>query len=109
MTDAILVETTTDSKEHAHALAAALVDQRLAACVNYFPVSSVYRWQGAVEHEDEYLLLAKSTRERYPEIEAAIKKRHTYDCPAITCLPLSDGSAEYLAWITAETKPSRQR
>lgn len=89
--------------EEADAIATALVERRLAACVQRLPIRSTYRWRGAVERDDEILLLAKTTRDRYPALEVAVLAMHSYDVAAITCVDIVAGSPAYLAWIDAET------
>jgi periplasmic divalent cation tolerance protein len=97
------IQVTCGSREEADTIADALVDGRLAACVQQVPVRSIYRWEGAVEHDDEILLLVKTRRDRYDAVEAAVLAGHSYDVPAITCVDIVGGSADYLAWIDAET------
>ncbi|WP_019139695.1 divalent-cation tolerance protein CutA [Noviherbaspirillum massiliense] len=101
----LLVLTNLPDMQTAQAMARALVDQHLAACVNILPaVHSVYRWQGAVEEADEVTLLIKTQQVRYAELEAAIKSVHPYELPEIIALPTSGGLPQYLAWIAQETK-----
>jgi len=103
MTEYIQVVTTTASKEDAERIARALVDQRLAACVQVAgPMTSVYRWQGAVETSQEWHCTAKSRRDLYAEIEKAIRRMHPYQEPEIVAVPLVAGSASYLAWLDAQ-------
>jgi len=101
----LLVMTTLPDLASAQALAATLVDARLAACVNILaPCQSVYRWQGAVERADEVPLLIKTSEARYAALEAAIVAQHPYQTPEIIALPLAHGLPAYLAWIDAETQ-----
>ena len=87
-------------------LARSLVDLRLAACANVLaPVTSVYRWEGKIEQATEYPLLIKSTRDRYIELEAAIRKGHPYTLPEIVAWPVELGLTEYLRWVEQETAP----
>lgn len=89
----------------AHAIARALVEQRLAACVNVLPrVQSVYRWQGKIEEAVEVPMLIKTTQARYAELEATVKAAHPYDVPELIALPIVAGLPEYLGWVAAETK-----
>ena len=97
------IQVTCGSRDEADAIADRLVDGRLAACVQQVPIRSTYRWQGGVEHDDEVLLLVKTTRARYRAVETAVLAAHSYDVPAITCVPIVAGSDDYLAWIEAET------
>lgn len=102
MTACIEVTTTLPTRAAAEALGAALVESRLAACAQISgPVASVYRWEGAVQHAEEWSCRLKSTRVRYPALAAAIRAHHGYDLPEITAMPL-EGSVEYLAWIARE-------
>lgn len=100
----LLVMSNLPDRASARALARALVDARLAACVNVVPgVESVYRWRGAVEQSDEVTLLIKTTRRHYPQLQQAIIAGHPYDLPEVIALPLADGHPAYLHWVSAET------
>jgi periplasmic divalent cation tolerance protein len=100
MTDYLQVTTAVSTRDDAEAIAAALVQRRLAACVQIVgPVQSVYRWQGAVEQAQEWLCVAKTTRAKYAAVEAAIRELHLYECPEIVALAIEAGSADYLAWL----------
>jgi periplasmic divalent cation tolerance protein len=102
MTAHIQVLTTAGSEEEAGRIAAALVERKLAACVQVVgPVTSRYRWRGEVEEEREWQCLAKTTRAAYEAVEAAIREAHSYDEPEIVATPIVAGSAGYLAWIEA--------
>lgn len=107
MIDSVLVVLTNcPDVEVADRIARTIVEQRLAACVNRLaPVESVYRWQGAVERATEVPLLIKTTRERYAEIEQAIRALHPYEVPEIIAMPVSAGLASYLRWVADETQP----
>ena len=101
---ALLVLTNLPDAASARALAEHIVSARLAACVNILaPCRSLYRWQGKVEDAEEVPLLIKTSAERYPELEAAIRARHPYELPEIVAVPLSQGLPAYLDWIAAET------
>ena len=91
------------SRDEAEAIATALVDARLAACVQLMPVDSVYRWEGAVERASEVMLHAKTTQARLAEAEALIKARHSYAVPEVIAVPIVAGSTDYLGWIEAST------
>jgi periplasmic divalent cation tolerance protein len=94
--------TTCASADQARELAAALVGDRLAACVNALPqVSSTYRWEGKIDVAEECLVLIKTTRARFTAVELAIKARSTYELPEILAVRIETGSAEYLRWIGA--------
>lgn len=105
MTDKVVVLVTAGSLKEARKIALELVKVRLAACVNLSgPVESVYEWQDKVEKSRERLLLIKTSRELFPELQAAIHKLHSYATPEIICLPIIDGSRDYLDWLTHSIK-----
>ncbi len=105
MSDYLQVVTTTETKDQALRIAAALVDERLAACVQVVgPVTSTYRWEGAVQTSDEWLCVAKTRAELYDALERAIGRLHTYDVPEIIATPITAGSPSYLDWLRAETE-----
>jgi periplasmic divalent cation tolerance protein len=100
MTDKIVVLSTCATGEEAEKLARALVEQRLAACVNVVPgMKSYYRWQGNLETAGEYLMVIKSSRDRFEELRAALEKAHSYEVPEVIALPVVDGAPNYLNWI----------
>jgi periplasmic divalent cation tolerance protein len=107
MSDSVLVVLTScPDVAVADRIARTVVEQRLAACVNRLaPAESVYRWQGAIERATEVPLLIKTTRERYAELERAIRALHPYDVPEIIAMPVSSGLAAYLRWVADETQP----
>ena len=101
----LLVLTNLPDRAAAERLADALVEQRVAACVNVLaPCRSVYRWKGAVQREEEHPVLIKTTAERYPALEAAIRAAHPYELPEIIAVPIERGLPAFLAWVDAETK-----
>lgn len=107
MTDYLQVLTAVGSEEEAERISAALVERRLAACVQTIgPVSSRYRWQGEVETAREWLCLAKTEAGRCAELEAAIRELHSYEEPEIVALPIVAGSQGYLAWLSENVEPS---
>jgi periplasmic divalent cation tolerance protein len=102
---ALVVLTNLPDRAAAERLAASLVEQRVAACVNILaPCRSVYRWQGSVQHDEEHPLLIKTTRAAYPALEAAIRALHPYTLPEIVAVPVELGLAQYLDWVDAETR-----
>ncbi|MGA2063400.1 MAG: divalent-cation tolerance protein CutA [Thermoguttaceae bacterium] len=104
MPEFIEVLTTTATREDAERIARTLVEERLAACVQVTgPIASTYRWQGRIETAQEWQCRAKSRRDLYDRIEAAIRRLHPYDVPEILATPVLAGGADYLAWIAAET------
>ena len=101
----LLVLTNLPDRAAAERLAGALVEKRVAACVNILaPCRSVYRWKGAVQREEEHPVLIKTTAERYPALEAAICAAHPYELPEIIAVPIERGLPAFLAWVDAETK-----
>lgn len=99
----LLVFTNLPDRERAEQLAASLIDGGLAACVNILaPCRSIYQWQGARQAEDEIPVLIKTTRERYPALEAAIRAAHPYELPEIIALPVVAGLPPYLSWVAAQ-------
>jgi periplasmic divalent cation tolerance protein len=96
----VQVLTTAGSEEEAGRIASVLVERKLAACVQVVgPVASRYRWKGEIEEAREWQCLAKTTRDAYDVVEAAIREAHSYDEPEIIATPIVAGSAGYLAWI----------
>jgi len=104
MSDVLCVLTHCPDDETARRIARALVENRLAACVNrHGPVRSTYRWQDAVEEVGEVALVIKTTRERYPALEAAIRQMHPYELPEIVVIPIETGFAPYFHWVRDST------
>lgn len=103
--DVLLILTNLPDAESANTLAAQLIEQRLAACVNILaPVTSVYRWDGAVQTDSETPMLIKSTRSNYPMLEKAIRAGHPYELPEIIAVPVTLGLPAYLDWVRDETR-----
>lgn len=106
MSETLIVLTNCPDMQTAQRIARTLVEQRLAACVNQLaPMASTYRWQGKIEHAEEIPLLIKTTRERYPELESAIRTMHPYSVPEIVAIPVAAGFSAYLRWVDDETRP----
>jgi len=100
MTDKRLVLSTAGSEEEARKIAKHLVEQQLAACVNIIPqIESIYRWQGKVESSQEWLLLIKTTTERFPSVCGVIRELHSYELPECIAIAIDDGNTQYLQWI----------
>ena len=98
-----LVLSTCPDRETAERLATTLVERRLAACVNIVPgLTSVYRWQGAIQTDAEVLLLIKTDAQRFPALEKTLREEHPYELPEIVAVTISNGSPGYLRWITTE-------
>lgn len=101
----LLVLTNVPERAAAERLADMLVERRLAACVNILaPCRSVYRWKDAVQHEEEHPMLMKTTVERYPALEQALRAAHPYELPEIIAVPVERGLAAYLDWVAGETR-----
>jgi periplasmic divalent cation tolerance protein len=106
MTDKRIVLVTAGSEEEAKKIARALVERRLAACVNIIPqVLSIYRWQGKLAEDREWILLVKTTAAAFDRVRQAIAELHSYDLPECICLTIEDGSANYLQWIAESVTP----
>ena len=102
----LLVLTNLPDRAAAEKLADMLIAERLAACVNILaPCRSVYRWKGAVQHDEEHPMLIKTTQARYAELEQALRAGHPYELPEIIAVPIERGLPAYLAWVEGETKP----
>ena len=104
----IAVLTTTSSLAEAKAIAHALVERSLAACVQISEIESVYRWEGAVQQDSEYRLLVKTTETRYEDVEAAIRELHSYELPAICAFDFRHTFEPYADWV-AENSRSESR
>ncbi|HWF07344.1 MAG TPA: divalent-cation tolerance protein CutA [Bryobacteraceae bacterium] len=106
MTDKIVVFNTCGSAAEAERLARSLVDRRLAACVNVIsPVTSFYRWDGAITRDEEWLLVIKTSRPLFDALRAAIESAHSYELPEVIALPVIEGAEGYLAWLDRELPP----
>jgi len=100
MSDEKLVISTAGSREEASRIASALVEDRLAACVNIAgPIESVYRWQGKVERSHEFLMLVKTTSHQSEAVAKRIRELHSYELPEVIEVSVDGGSGEYLKWI----------
>jgi len=100
MTDKRIVLSTAGSEDEARKIAHHLVEHHLAACVNLVPqIESIYRWQGKIESSQEWLLVIKTTAEKFPAVRDAIRELHSYELPECIAISVEDGSADYLEWI----------
>ena len=107
MTDKVVIMVTAASQRECRKIARHLVEAKLAACVNITqPVESIYRWKGKLADDKEFVLLIKSTRDLFPRIKTAISKIHSYHTPEIICLPIIDGSRNYLQWLSDSVRQS---
>ena len=100
MTDAIVIFVTAGSEAEAETIAKMLVAEQLAACVNILsPIRSIYRWEGKLADDREWLLVIKTRAERFSSVEARVKALHSYQVPEVIALPIVQGSGEYLRWL----------
>lgn len=105
----LIVFSTVPDGPTARRLAKMLVRERLAACVNVVGgIQSVFRWKGAVQSAREYLLIAKTSRHRWPALRTRLADAHPYDVPEIVALPTHDGLPEFLAWVASSTQIPHQ-
>ncbi len=104
MSDSIVVFVTCGSEEEALTIARALVEEKLAACANIVsPIRSIYRWEGKIWDEKEWLLVIKTRQARFEDVATRVKSLHSYSVPEIIALPIIKGSLPYLDWITENT------
>jgi periplasmic divalent cation tolerance protein len=111
MTDKIVVLMTCGTAAEAARIARSLVERRIAACVNILrsPVRSVYRWKNKIETARERLLVIKTSRQKFPQLCAHVKRLHSYAVPEIIALPIAEGSAPYLRWVEECLRPGRMK
>ena len=103
--DEIVVLVTAGSEGEAKKISRILVERGLAACVNIIPgVRSIFRWEGNITEEQEFLLLAKTVKQAFDQLTSAVKANHSYHIPEVIALPIQHGSEEYLTWIRDMTK-----
>jgi periplasmic divalent cation tolerance protein len=107
MTDKKIVLTTAGTKEEAQDIAWALLERKLAACVNMVAVESVYKWKDEVESNTEYMLVIKTTEAAYDQVLATIQEINTYDVPECVQIPIEGGSEKYLQWIADCVAPEK--
>jgi periplasmic divalent cation tolerance protein len=106
VTGPVVVLSAVGAPPDAQRIARALVEERLAACVNVVPgVVSVYRWKGVVEKEDELLLVIKTIGERVEQLKARLLQLHPYELPEVVVIPIGGGHAPYLEWIAEQARP----
>jgi periplasmic divalent cation tolerance protein len=105
MVQAVVVLVTCGSEEEAVKIAHSLVEERLAACVNFIsPVRSIYRWEGKIWDEKEWILIIKTQKKRFEEVEKKVKSLHSYSVPEIISLPIVEGASSYLKWVEEMTE-----
>ena len=108
MTDAIVILVTAGSEAEAEKIARALVEEQLVACVNILsPIRSIYRWQGQVADDREWLLLIKTRAERFAAVESRVKALHSYQVPEVIALPVLAGAEGYLRWLQESVSEPR--
>jgi periplasmic divalent cation tolerance protein len=108
MTDCIVVFVTAGSEAEAETIARALVEERLAACVNILPpIRSIYRWEGKVADDQEWLLFIKTRAQRFSAVEARVKALHSYQVPEVIALPIVQGAEGYLRWLLENASEPR--
>jgi len=101
----MVVLVTCGSEEEAAKIANSLVEERLAACVNMIsPVRSIYRWEGKIWDEKEWMLIIKTQKRSFEELEKKVKSLHSYSVPEVIALPIVEGSASYLKWLEETTE-----
>jgi periplasmic divalent cation tolerance protein len=104
MTDAVVIQTTAGSPEEAERIAEGLLADRLCACVQIAQIRSRYVWKGAVQREDEQLLLIKTRAEFFEAVRSRIRELHSYETPEVIAVPLAAADPDYLAWLEATTQ-----
>jgi periplasmic divalent cation tolerance protein len=101
----VIVASTTDNEETARTLAAGVIEAKLGACAQVLgPITSVYRWEGEVQTEQEWRVEIKTAADRVAALTEHIKANHSYDVPEIIATPITGGSADYLSWLVNETR-----
>src|SRR5438128_2286846 len=103
MTEKIVVLSNCGSEEEARRVARALVEARVAVCVNILPgIQSIYRWQGAIQEDSEWMLVIKSTRSMFDRLSVELRKAHSYQVPEVLAIPVIAGNQDYLDWMDRE-------
>jgi periplasmic divalent cation tolerance protein len=109
MTDCVVILVTTGSRAEGERIAEALVGEQLAACVNVVgPVRSIYRWENAIQRDDEWLLIIKAPAARFETLATRVRALHSYQTPEVIALPITAGSEPYLEWVRRVT-PAPER
>jgi periplasmic divalent cation tolerance protein len=105
----LVVLVTVPNKDEGLRIARSLVSERLAACVNIIPgMESIYRWEARIAHDEELLLVIKTTADRFAELEVRVKDLHSYSTPEVIALEIRQGSPDYLKWLADSTVPGQQ-
>ena len=101
MNDPIIILTTVSSKKEAEIIGSKLIDKELAACVNIIPnIKSIYRWEGKINKDSEYLLIIKTVKRAEEDVFENIRKLHSYDTPEMISIPITGGEKSYLNWLS---------
>ncbi len=104
MADPVILYITVPNREEGISIGRALVDENLAACANVIDgLTSIFRWEGAVQEDGEALLIAKTERELVDAASDLVKMEHSYDCPCVVAIPIVGGNQQFIDWIAAET------
>lgn len=107
MTDKVVIMVTASSRRECRRIARRLIEEKLAACVNITqPIQSVYWWEGKIDQGREFLMFIKTTRDLFQQIRSEIALIHSYHTPEIICLPIIDGSPNYLQWVADSVRPA---
>jgi periplasmic divalent cation tolerance protein len=107
VTDKVVIMVTASSRRECRRIARRLIEEKLAACVNITqPIQSIYRWEGKIDNSKEFLMFIKTNRDLFPQIRAEIALVHSYHTPEIICLPIIDGSPNYLQWVSDSVRPA---
>jgi periplasmic divalent cation tolerance protein len=96
-----VVLVTVASQSDATAIATILIEEKLAACINVFPVKSIYQWEGNIQQESEFQLIIKTNLAKFAELSSRIQEIHSYEVPEIIALPIVSGSESYLGWLNS--------
>ncbi len=100
----IQIQTTVLTEEEAKSIAQTMIDEKLSSCIQFYPIQSVYTWKGQVEETKEYLIIIKSTKNRFEKIKKRLAEIHSYELPQITSIKNDDYLNEYGKWIITETE-----
>jgi len=99
----IFIYTTCKDKKEARKIGEILVEEKLAACINYFPIESIYHWQGKIVKDKEFVLLVKTLKNNFQKAEKRVKQLHSYEIPCIVALPIVRSSKNYYNWAKKQT------
>lgn len=100
----ILIYVTCKDVEEAQKISRILLEKKLIACANFFPMNSMYWWKGSINEDKEFVLILKTVKEKFKVVEKEVKKLHSYDCPCVISLDVKEGNKEFLEWIKKEIK-----